>query len=283
MPRVLIAGCGYVGKATALLFHESGWDVEGWTRSLDSAEQLSGLPLIARAIDIRDRDEVLSAAGKFDRIIHCASSGGDANEYRRVYFGGAQNLLDVFAGTPLLFTSSTSVYAQRDGSWVTESDPAEPVHESGRILRETEQLVLEHGGVVARLAGIYGPGRSFLLQQMLAGKAVIDPERDRFVNEVHRDDIAAALFLLARSGGAEIYNVVDDQPILLSESYKWLASELKLAAPPTGTVVKSRKRGDSDKRVSNKKLRALGWTPRYATFQEAMRKSILPALNATKS
>ena len=278
MPRVLIAGCGYVGKATALLFQKSDWEVEAWTRSRDSAEQLSELPLVSRAVDIADRDQVLAFAGKFDRIIHCASSrGGDAAEYRRVYLEGARNLLDVFAETPVLFTSSTSVYAQRDGSWVTESDPAEPLHESGQILRETEELVLDHDGIVARLAGIYGPGRSFLLQQVLAGKAVIDPERDRFVNQVHRDDIAAALFLIAQRAAAGIYNVVDDQPILLSECYKWLAAELHLPTPSIGAAIRSRKRGDSNKRVSNKRLRALGWAPRYGTFQEAMRKSILPA------
>ena len=283
MPRILIAGCGYVGKATALLFHESGWEVEGWTRSIDSAKQFSSSPFPVRAVDIADRDQVLSLTNKFDRIIHCASSGGGgASEYRRVYLEGARNLLDVFAGTSLIFTSSTSVYAQQDGSWVTESDRAEPVHESGQILRETEELVLDRGGIVARLAGIYGPGRSFLLQQLLAGKAVIDSERDRFVNQVHRDDIAAALFLLAQSGAAEIYNVVDDQPIRLSECYKWLATELHLPAPPNGPATTSRKRGDSNKRVSNKKLRALGWTPNYGTFQKAMRESILPSASAAE-
>ena len=283
MPRILIAGCGYVGKATALLFHESGWEVEGWTRSSDSAKKFSNVPFVVRAVDVTDRAQILSVAGKFDRIVHCASSkGGEASEYRRVYLEGARNLLDVFAGTPLLFTSSTSVYAQRDGSWVTESDLAEPLHDSGRILRETEQLVLGRGGVVARLAGIYGPGRSFLLKQFLAGEAVIDPEGDRFINQIHRDDIAAALFLLEQSGAAEIYNVVDDQPILLSECYQWLATELHRPVPPKRTEAKPRKRGDSNKRVSNKKLRARGWNPKYRTFQEAMRNSILPAMNRSE-
>jgi nucleoside-diphosphate-sugar epimerase len=242
---------------------------------------LSDFPFIVRAVDIADRDQVTAAASKFDRIIHCASSGGGAaNEYRQVYLEGTQNLLEVFADTPLVFTSSTSVYAQRDGSWVTESDPSEPVHESGRILRETEELVLDRRGTIARLAGIYGPGRSFLLKQLLAGKAVIDPKRDRFVNQAHRDDIAAALLLLVRAGVPEIFNVVDDQPILLSECYRWLAEELNRQLPATGVAITNRKRGNSNKRVSNKKLRALGWTPKFGTFQKAMRESILPALKS---
>ena len=66
----------------------------------------------------------------------------------------------------LLFTSSTSVYSQRDGSWVTEESETKPARETGRILLETEKLVLERGGMVARLAGIYGPGRSAVAEQV---------------------------------------------------------------------------------------------------------------------
>ena len=261
-----------------MLFHESDWQVEGWTLSSDSAKKLSGLPFSIRAVDISDRNQVRSGASHFDCIIHSASSrGGDVNQYRRVYLEGAQNLLDIFPGTPLLFSSSTSVYAQKDGAWVGEADTAEPVRETGKILRETEKRVLAAGGTVARLAGIYGPGRSFLLQKFLAGEAVIDHEHDRFINQVHRDDIASAFNLLVRRGLPEIYNVVDDQPMLLSECYAWLAKELRRAPPSTGVASEKRKRGDSNKRVSNKRLRALGWNPRYPTFPDAMRNSILPS------
>jgi len=181
----------------------------------------------------------------------------------------------------VIFTSSTSVYAQRDGSWVTEKSETKPARETGRILLETEQLVLAQGGVVARLAGIYGPGRSALLSKFLAGEAIIDPENDRFLNQIHRDDIAAALFLLVNrpSPAREIYNVVDDQPILQSECYRWLAAKLNRPIPPMGRSTAAPKRGASNKRVSNARLRHLGWIPRYPTFAEAMEKSILLALS----
>ncbi len=70
-----------------------------------------------------------------------------------------------------------------------------------------------------RLPGIYGPHRSAVLSKFLNGKATIDPNNDRFVNQVHRDDIASALFLLlnrAAQSSAQIYNVVDDEPLLQS-------------------------------------------------------------------
>jgi nucleoside-diphosphate-sugar epimerase len=186
----------------------------------------------------------------------------------------------MFPESRLLFTSSTSVYAQRDGSWVTEESETKPTGETSQILLETEGLVLANGGIVARLAGIYGPGRSVLLTRLLESTAIIDAENDRFVNQVHRDDIAAALFLLLNREAerAGIYNVVDDQPMLQSECYRWLAHRLNRPLPPIGKSKQQRKRGESNKRVSNAKLRRFGWTPQYRTFAEAMEKSILPAL-----
>ena len=139
--------------------------------------------------------------------------------------------------------------------------------------------MLNRGGIVARLAGIYGPGRSALLSKFLAGTAIIDSENDRFINQVHRDDIASALFFLLsrKTEGAQIYNVIDDQPILQSECYRWLGQRLNRPLPPIGKPKGPRKRSDSNKRVSNARLRRLGWTARYPTFVEAMEKSVLPS------
>src|SRR6266705_4521041 len=242
MPRILIAGCGYVGQATADSFHRAGWDVEGWTKSNTGTSK--SYPI--HAIDITNAKQVHAYEGNFDAIVHCAS---------------------------------TSVYAQINGERVTEESAAEPRHQTGQILRETEELVLARDGIVVRLAGIYGPGRSALLNKFLAGNAVVDPENDRFINQVHRDDIAAALYLLLdrQREAKQIYNVVDDQPIRQSECYGWLAKKLNRPLPPAGKSAARGRRGESSKCVSNAKLRGLGWTPRYPTFAEAMEKSILPS------
>jgi nucleoside-diphosphate-sugar epimerase len=280
MSRILIAGCGYVGQATADLFHAAGWDVEGWTASEKSAAPLSAKPYPICQVDISNRDQVAERPGTFDAVIHCASSrGGGVESYRQIYLNGTRNLLDRFE--KVLFTSSTSVYAQHDGSWVTEESETKPARETGRILLETEKLVLKRRGTVVRLAGIYGPGRSALLSKFLAGTAMIDPENDRFVNQVHRDDIASGLFLLVSRGWNEtqIYNVVDDEPILQSDCYRWLAKRLNRPLPPIRELTEQRKRGDTNKRVSNAKLRSLGWTLQYPTFAEAMEKSILPGMS----
>jgi nucleoside-diphosphate-sugar epimerase len=284
VPRILIAGCGYVGEAAADLYHAAGWAVEGWTRSAESAATLSAKSYPICEVDISRRARVAERTETFDAVLHCASSsGGDAEMYRQVYVDGVRNLFEMFPGSKLIFTSSTSVYGQRDGSWVTEETDTKPTRETSQILLEAEGLVLANGGIVARLAGIYGPGRSVLLTRLLEGTAIIDAENDRFVNQVHRDDITAALFLLSdrELEGAGIYNVVDDQPMLQSECYRWLAHRLNRPLPPIGKSKQQRKRGDSNKRVSNAKLRRSGWTPQYPTFAEAMEKSVLPSFART--
>jgi nucleoside-diphosphate-sugar epimerase len=282
MPRVLIAGCGYLGQAVADLLVADGWEVEGWTQSAESAAKISGKSYSVRAVDISQEKQVLVQTGDFDAVIHCASTrGGNVDLYRRVYFDGARNLLHRFGASRILLTSSTSVYGQKDGDWVFEESLAEPKHETGKILRKAEVFVRASGANVVRLGGIYGPGRSALLKNVLDGDAIIDPSHDRFLNQIHRDDAATAIQLLLKQPrpAGEIYNVVDNEPILLSECYRWLATKLdrrvRVAGRSLARSASKRKRGDSNKRVSNAKLRAIGWTPRYPNFTEGMEKSLL--------
>ncbi len=275
MPRIVIAGCGFVGLATARVFHAAGWEVLGLTHSAESAEALRDEPFAVSSCDISNADGVRVTAstlgGSVDAVIHCASSGrGGADAYRAVYLEGARHLLDAFTPARLLFTSSTSVYAQTDGSVADEHSPAEPPRETGRLLRETEELVLARGGIVARLAGIYGPGRSVLLRKFFGGEAVIEGDGMRIVNQVHRDDIASALRVLIEHGTTGIFNVSDDAPMPQREIYVWLAQHFSLPLPPLGPIDPNRKRGWTSKRVSNAKLRALGWAPQFPSFFDAV-------------
>ena len=254
--------------------------VEGWTHSPASAALLLDKPYPVTSVDLTDRHQVNARPQNFDLVINCASTGGgDAESYRRVYLDGMQNLMDRFVGSTLLFTSSTSVYAQQNGEVVNEQSPAEPQHEKGQLLLRAEGAVLSRGGIVARLAGIHGPARSAILTRFLRGESVVNPNDDRYMNHVHRDDIAAALLVLADTSARAnaIYNVVDDCPILRSECYRWLADKVSRGSVQTLTAPSSVKRGRSNKRVSNLKLRECGWTPRYPSFAAAMEQSILPS------
>lgn len=271
--RVLIAGCGFLGEATARAFHHAGWEVTAITRSAESAASLAHEPYSAAACDLTDRKALAEkdAWREMDVIIHCASSGrGGADAYRAVYLEGARNLFEILAPRSLVFTSSTSVYAQNDAAWVDETSPALPEVETGRLLRETEEFVIDTGGIVARIAGIYGPGRSVLLRKFFAGEAVIEDGGERYLNQVHRDDVATALLALVTAEVRGIFNVVDDQPETQRAVYEWLATRFGCPLPPSAQRDSARKRGSTNKRVSSARLRALGWIPRYPSFRAAI-------------
>lgn len=270
---MVIAGCGFLGEAAAFLFSGAGCRVFGLCSSKESATRLSSRPFETRAMDITGSlsgipEQWLNP----DLLVHCASSkGSGADAYRAIYRDGLANLLGFFRPQKLIFTGSTSVYAQEDGSWVGENSPAEPARETGRILLETEQLALDAGGIVVRLAGIYGPGRSVLLRKFQEGSAVLEAGGTRWINQVHRDDAASAIAHLAGSAFSPgIYNVCDDTPATQREVYGWIARFLGKPLPPEGPCNRDRKRGWTSKRVSNAKLRGTGWMPRFPSYEQAL-------------
>ena len=220
--------------------------------------------------------------GPFDWVVNTVSSSrGGTDEYRAVYRDGMRNLLLWLREHPpaaFAYTSSTSVYGQASGEWVDESSPAEPGTETGRLLVETEQLVLDAArsgsvpGRVLRVAGIYGPGRGHLFQQFLRGEARLQGDGARWIDMIHRDDVAGAITAALTHGRAgELYNTVDDEPVSQRAFLTWLADRLGRSLPPSATAEEAagRKRGLTHKRVSNRKLKTeTGWTAGFPTFRE---------------
>jgi nucleoside-diphosphate-sugar epimerase len=267
---VLIAGCGFVGLPLARDFASSGWETCAITASEASMAKLDGESFRTYAVDIRDETSFVNLARRnFDVVIHCASSGrGGAADYEAVFLFGTRNLMANLQWGRFIFTSSTSVYAQADGSWVDETSPANPSRETGRFLRKTEDLVLGAGGAVARLAGLYGPGRCVPLQKLLDGKAMIEGSGERIMNMLHQSDAAGTLRFLAERPATGIFNAVDNQPVFELEWFRYVCEQLNKPIPPFGPRDLNRKRGWTSKRVSNWKLRSLGWNPVYPTFRE---------------
>ncbi|HYF36673.1 MAG TPA: shikimate kinase [Prosthecobacter sp.] len=277
--RVLIVGCGYVGERTADLLHEAGHTVVGVTYSPESAARLAAeKPWQCAACDISDAAAVATLGaelGNFDAFIHCASSSkGGGEVYEAVYVAGLGHLIATFPGAFPLFTSSTSVYPQTDGSEVDESNAVEPAKDTGRLLRQAEQIALAAGGGVARLAGIYGPGRSFVLKNLLEGKAGIEVTAEapdgRFLNQIHRDDAAAALAHLAATRSPGIFNVVDGSQTTQRECLERLAVMFGVMPASDRPPDPGGKRGWSHKRVSNSKLRMTGWQPKFPDYFHAL-------------
>ena len=267
----LVLGCGYLGAQLLRELTGIGWQATGVTLSESAAEILSnqGLPVVAA--DLRTCDHQLLTKNNPAVIIHCASSGrGGPAAYREIFLETTKRLIKETTCQHLIFTSSTSVYAQTDGSAVAETAPVEPERETGKILIETEEMVLAHQGTVLRLGGIYGPGRCIPLEKLLSGEAAIEGTGERIMNSIHRTDAVSAFCLAVSENLMGTFNVVDNTPVTQLEWYQWVCAQLGRSLPPYIPRDLNRKRGWTSKRVSNAKLRSFGWIPRYPSFREGV-------------
>lgn len=270
--RVLIVGCGYVGQAVGAVLAQEDHTVWGVRRTGTAGKDLRSLGIQPVFADITHPESLKGLPAPVDWIVNCVSSSG-SGDYRRVYLEGSRNLINWLSPAPaaqVVYTSSTSVYGQTGGESVDESSVTEPAVEAGRILLETERLWRESGAVVLRVAGIYGPGRGYRLKQFLAGEARIEGNGERFLNMVHRDDVVGAVIAaLERGRPGEVYNVVDDEPVTQLGLLAWLAKKLKRRLPDLEPADVPSRRGTTNKRVSNQRLRAeLGYAFKYPTFRQ---------------
>ncbi len=293
--RVLIIGCGYVGLPLGAELARQGHEVFGLRRSRSAEGEMRAAGLVPLAADIMRPEDLAPLAADYDWVVNCvASSGGDAMEYRQLYLEGTRNLLAWLASVPprkFVYTSSTSVYGQTDGSWVDESSPTEPAAETARVLLETEEALLEAArrqhfpAVVLRLAGLYGPGRGYWLRQFLQGEARLEGHGERILNMLHRDDAVGAISAALELGQpGEVFNAVDNEPVSQLELFQWLAARLNRPLPPSAPadVQALRKRGLTNKRIANRKLKQeLNYRFKYPTFREGLATELAAIQSAT--
>lgn len=285
---VLLAGCGDLGTQAGLYFAAAGQRVIGWRRSAGklppqiegASVDLSGeLPTIPRDTDVV--------------VIALTADGRTEAAYRATYYDGTANLLAALARDGvvprrIVFISSTAVYGNDDGGWVDEETPPSPSTATGAVLRETEELVADRApqSVLLRLSGIYGPGRTRLIDQVRNGKARAGGA-PHWTNRIHRDDAAAAIVHLAGlESPAEAYLGTDSEPAILGEVQEFVASELGVpldsadagsggagvradAASTAGAT--TRAEPATGKRCSNTLLTATGFEFTYPTYREGYR------------
>ena len=267
--RVLIVGCGYVGLPLGIELVRQGHTVSGLRRSVLAEAELKAAGITPLHADITQPDSLKKIPREFDWVVNCtASGGGGAADYRKIYLEGNRNLIAWLKNSPLkifVYTSSTSVYGQNDGSTVTEKSPIAPDAETSKVLAETEKLLLAAAqqenfpAVILRVAGIYGPARGHSFKQFLRGDARIEGTGARWLNMIHRDDVIGVIIAALHAAPAgEIFNTADNAPVSQRDFFAWLAAELKRPLPPTVSADAEiwRKRGVTNKRVSNAKLRA---------------------------
>jgi len=264
--RVLIAGCGRIGTRLGQVLADQDDRVYGLRRRPDGLPA----PIIPCAADLN------APAGLADRlprdldrvVVILTPPHYDDDGYRRGYVEALEHLCQALAasgnaGARLIFVSSTGVYGENAGDWVDETTPPAPSRFSGRRLLEAEAVAARHtgGGVVVRLAGIYGPERESLLRRVADG-APCQADPPRYTNRIHEDDCVGVLaWLCHHPHPAALYIGVDDRPCPQCEIMDWLAAALGHPAP-------ERSKGEAmGRRCSNARLRAAGYVLRHPDYR----------------
>ena len=262
--RVLIAGCGDVGGELARRLLNDGCAVYGLRRRAHL------LPAGVRPVagDLSAPASLQAMPAGIEAVCYAAAADArSADAYRAAYVDGPRNVLRAVArnGSPrrVLFASSTRVYPQSAGEWVDEESSTGGDDPYARLLLEGEAAVRESAAaaVVVRFAGIYGPGRTGLIERVRAG----DPCSTAYTNRIHRDDCAGVLrHLLRMERPLPLYLAADREPAAQCAVMGWMAERLGLPAP-SGADAHD---GNLGKRCRNTRLVASGYEFEHPTFRE---------------
>src|SRR5947209_10994318 len=210
--RVLIVCCGYVGFPPGVALVQQGHEVFGLRRTNSANAKMEAAGIKPLNADITRLPELQQLSPEFEWVINLVSSSkGGIEEYREVYLHGMSNLIQWLEPAPLkkfVYTSSTSVYGQTDGSVVRETSPTDPVNETAQVLVETEKLLMENApprrpnfpALILRVAGIYGPERGYWLRNYLQGEARIQGHGERILNMIHLDDLVGIILSALQAG-----------------------------------------------------------------------------------
>ena len=179
------------------------------------------------------------------------------------------------------YLSTVGVYGDHDGAWVDEETPCRPVSERSieRLKAEAAWRALADETAtplaILRLSGIYGPGRNaFVNLEDGSAKRIIKP--GQYFNRIHAADIAGAAMLLAHRKSDGLFNVTDDEPAPPQDVVTY-AAKLMGIKPPPETAYEDAKMSPMArsfygevKRVSNAKIRALGYEFVFPNYRAAL-------------
>ena len=274
MARILVVGSGDVGGTLARNLSAQKHEVFGLRRSDKSV----GDGVTTISADVADMETLIGQIPEnLDYVVYSVASPDFSEEgYEQFYVQGLTHIVALLKqqhAKPkrIFFVSSTSVYHHHDGSWVDETTTPEPTAFAGKKMFLAETKLHESGypNTVVRFSGIYGPGRTRLINQALHGSHC-DPEPPLWTNRIHRDDCVGVLAFLIEKCEAgvdidDLYVGSDPTPAPLFDVLEWIKDRVG-EVDPDHDIPEAARRGN--KRISCKKLQDLGYKFKYVDYQQ---------------
>ena len=281
MSHLMIFGAGYSGKAIARAMMPTIKHISGTTRSAEksSALEAAGIsPLVfdGEAISHALRQELASVT----HVVQSIAPGASGDPLIRLCDGDIRRLMPKLEWAAYL--STVGVYGDHSGAWVNEDTQCRPVS-----VRSTERVEAEEAWmsvaqqadipvVVLRLSGIYGPGRNGFMN-LDKGTARRLVKKDQVFNRIRVEDIGAATAFLSAQGASGIFNITDDEPAPPQDVVTFAAALMGMEPPPEQAfetaelTAMARSFYGENKRVSNEKIRAMGFDFRFPNYRESLR------------
>lgn len=266
---ILLLGCGYVGKAFGHRLLEAGWKVFPIVRSQAAKEALREEGFSSFLFSEKD-------APILKNVSHVLCSIPPQEDDQDI---GISFLKEMFSSLEWMgYLSSTAVYGDHQGDWVTEESPTYAKSRKGLKRLRAEALWKEFSTkrkctlLIYRLAGIYGPYRNFL-HRIKENKEFREiPSLHHMVSRIHIEDICdfllKSLFLKEE---VSFFNGADNHPSSFEEVFKYAYSLLgeenfeAFLSPAYSIGV------EESRRVSNEKMRELLGKPlKFPSFREGL-------------
>lgn len=204
----------------------------------------------------------------------------DVVGYQQGYARAAHNIVGaglLSEAQRAIYVSSTRVYAERSGGWVNEDSPLAAGDHFVDALLAGEACFRRHAyTTVVRPSGLYDGGNPIMLRPILKGLS--SSINSGFTNRIHRDDAANVIVeLIKRDLHGEslpaTLNLNDNSPVTTGELEAWCFREL--GREPEGQRDNQPR---ANRRVSNAKLLAMGFSLEYPSYREGYKEAVSKAL-----
>jgi nucleoside-diphosphate-sugar epimerase len=265
---VLIVGCGDIGERVARLERSEGRAVAGLVRSEKSAQRLRSAGIQPITVDLDAPASINNLSVKNAVVYYFAPPPGKGVTDPRM---DAVVSLMTASNLPkrIVLISTTGVYGDCHGEWVTEDRPPNPQGDRARRRLAAETTLQgwrdKTGGpvVILRVPGIYGPGY-LPVERLRSGEPVLREDESPFSNRIHADDLAHVCVAAARHAHPGLlYNVSDGHPTTMTDFFYRVADVLGIPRPPAVTMEEARRRLGEDmlsylaesKRIDNRRMR----------------------------
>ena len=244
--EVLIIGCGDMGVRVALLLQPTGCKVSGLARSEESAKRLRGFGIEPVRGNLDDAASLakLPTAGKLVFYFASPPGGGPIDGRMRKF---CQALPPGQLPDKVVYISTSGVYGDCGGEWVTEETPINPQTSRAKRRADAEATLQEWGKqydvpvVILRVTGIYGPGR-LPLARIHQGHPILHEEESPPTNRIHADDLAVVCVRAAEKGVAgDIFNVSDGRPGTMTQFFNAVSTIFDLPRLPQVDMIEAKK------------------------------------------